>query len=461
MECEGRRSRPASPSTASSSSVRTGNSGAAHFAFSAGSYELHDLPEKAKCIAALETNPDDDGEGCAHVSLSLDKNMSRAPLLVRSSPAQGTGSYGGLPILSMSSSPGESDLDSDHVTIRDRILRRGKRKGKSKLRESEPATSHYSTFLNRSQDESIRSEPIYTNSRTRRRSIKNGSASRALNLDFEEQEESGLEPRFNASSVASSTPDVLEYLKSSSSSSRFDDPDAAESSESDELHDLKSNGQPSDNSPYTQVRASVAATDDVSLSINTPRMWMLSMFFAILGSSTNLFFSLRFPSVSITPIIALLLVHPLGLLWDQIFKRGDDPHEVFVNGSIQPGEPSDSQDYWKRRLRLWLAQGRWNEKEHCCVYISSNVSFGFAFATDVSLAHDVTSTTCTNIGAGHCRTNKILPSGSRYCLPDTSDPINPNLGLRARRTHASISRSAKWNDMAIHIGIHSHVYSVT
>ncbi|KAL8996061.1 MAG: hypothetical protein Q9169_004337 [Polycauliona sp. 2 TL-2023] len=28
-------------------------------------------------------------------------------------------------------------------------------------------------------------------------------------------------------------------------------------------------------------------------------------------------------------------------------------------------------------------QGRWNEKEHACVYISSNVSFGFAFATDV------------------------------------------------------------------------------
>jgi RES domain-containing protein len=36
------------------------------------------------------------------------------------------------------------------------------------------------------------------------------------------------------------------------------------------------------------------------------------------------------------------------------------------------------------RVRLWLGQGRWNEKEHACVYISSNVSFGFAFATDVS-----------------------------------------------------------------------------
>ncbi len=37
----------------------------------------------------------------------------------------------------------------------------------------------------------------------------------------------------------------------------------------------------------------------------------------------------------------------------------------------------------KHMFRLWLAQGKWNEKEHACVYISSNVSFGFAFATDV------------------------------------------------------------------------------
>jgi hypothetical protein len=124
--------------------------------------------------------------------------------------------------------------------------------------------------------------------------------------------------------------------------------------------------------------------------------------FAILGSSTNLFFSLRYPSVSITPIIALLLVHPLGLLWDQILKRPSDPEEEFVNGTLNRGGSVSSGSSYasgsrsnslralhksrskRRRLRLWLAQGRWNEKEHCCVYISSNVSFGFAFATDVS-----------------------------------------------------------------------------
>ncbi|RAL66799.1 hypothetical protein DID88_007582 [Monilinia fructigena] len=117
-------------------------------------------------------------------------------------------------------------------------------------------------------------------------------------------------------------------------------------------------------------------------------MWALSMLFAILGSSTNLFFSLRYPSVSITPVIALLLVHPLGLMWDGVLKRRDDPDEEFIDGHRcstreEGNERSGKPATGLRRLRLWLAQGKWNEKEHSCVYISSNVSFGFAFATDI------------------------------------------------------------------------------
>jgi OPT family small oligopeptide transporter len=145
---------------------------------------------------------------------------------------------------------------------------------------------------------------------------------------------------------------------------------------------------PPDNSPYAQVRATVPATDDVSLSINTPRMWILALIFSLTGSAANLFFSLRYPSVAITPIIALVLVHPLGKFWDVLLKRTGDPIEVFENGTLHHREPLSSEldppkAPWRSRVRQWLAQGRWNEKEHACVYISSNVSFGFAFATDV------------------------------------------------------------------------------
>jgi hypothetical protein len=118
-------------------------------------------------------------------------------------------------------------------------------------------------------------------------------------------------------------------------------------------------------------------------------MWLLSLLFSLTGSAANLFFSLRYPSVAITPIIALVLVHPLGKFWDVVFKQPSDPLEVFENGSLQRREPrsgdlDSSSPPLVSRVRLWFAQGRWNEKEHACVYISSNVSFGFAFATDVS-----------------------------------------------------------------------------
>ncbi|KAF8247114.1 OPT superfamily oligopeptide transporter [Wilcoxina mikolae CBS 423.85] len=142
----------------------------------------------------------------------------------------------------------------------------------------------------------------------------------------------------------------------------------------EEEEDEEDENDPVDNSPYPEVRASVLATDDESLSINTPRMWTLSLLFTLVGSSTNLFFSLRYPSISITPVIALLLAHPLGKLWDRAFPESlneeEDGEVVKVNNTVE-------------RLRRWLGQGRWNRKEHACVYISSNVSFGFAFATDV------------------------------------------------------------------------------
>ena len=170
---------------------------------------------------------------------------------------------------------------------------------------------------------------------------------------------------------------------------RNDQPDEGLPLRGEDEDSAASDGEHEENSPHDAVRASVPPTDDTTLSINTPRMWCLSVLFSILGSSTNLFFSLRYPSVAITPVIALLLVHPLGHLWDFLLKRSYDPGEEFVDGnrtpSILEGEegPTPRRDRRKTSWRLWLAQGRWNEKEHTCVYVSSNVAFGFAFATDV------------------------------------------------------------------------------
>ncbi|KAH5696161.1 hypothetical protein HBI44_111420 [Parastagonospora nodorum] len=342
------------------------------------SYELHVLPEKARPSATSETRPDD--EHCVlRASRSNSKHtgeMSRVPLLVRSSPAQGTGSYGGLPILSLS-----PDSDENHVT---RSSSQGRRKGKSKLATSISARtlrSQGSGHASSSRQDSRRRNS--TTSRWRPRD--EHRSSNALGDELDSHDITGFEARFNASGSDPAIAGLPIHLDSSENSSTSTRRDESDESEEDDIHDTK--GNPSDDSPYAQVRASVANTDNTSLSIDTPRMWFLSIIFAIAGSSTNLFFSLRYPSVSLTPIIALLLVHPLGLLWDQLLKRHDDPEETFVNGCIIKSTYSSGTSLyktsWKRRFRLWLAQGRWNEKEHCCVYVSSNVSFGFAFATDV------------------------------------------------------------------------------
>jgi OPT family oligopeptide transporter len=158
------------------------------------------------------------------------------------------------------------------------------------------------------------------------------------------------------------------------------------------------------NAPSDPVEGEESPSEFPKCSIDTPRMWTLSILFAVFGSSINLFFSLRYPSVSISPIIALLLAHPLGLLWDRLFSASAtgtayhpiiDETEHVIDESSPLNSPTPSQGFsnlqenqsstqntWLR-VKLWLGQGRWNEKEHCCVFIASNVSFGFAFATDV------------------------------------------------------------------------------
>jgi hypothetical protein len=276
---------------------------------------------------------------------------------------------------------GPDDSAEHHVT---NAPSRGRRKGRSKLANSEPVQDRRRRSADHRRSERCDSDatsPVAT----RRRARDGSRSSRTLADNLDESGGARFEAKFNGSGLDSVTVGIPSYFDSdqtSTSSTRLDDD---ELSDDGSLFDVKSN--PLDDSPYAQVRASVAATDDISLSIDTPRMWCLSIIFAIAGSSTNLFFSLRYPSVSLTPIIALLLVHPLGLFWDRILKRSDDPEETFLDGHLQgstyPAQYSQPKASWKRQIRLWLAQGRWNEKEHCCVYVSSNVSFGFAFATDV------------------------------------------------------------------------------
>ncbi|KAI0132124.1 sexual differentiation process protein isp4 [Xylariales sp. AK1849] len=289
--------------------------------------------------------------------------MSKAPLLHPSSAGFETGSYGAAPMNPVIDDNGDTNEDFSELPGRHAP---GAEDTRHRRRKSGSTTR--SDGLGRTSTSSIR---------PRQQSEEIGGSTVA----------GGVDGRFGLTEMSLAN-DTLSDVKSDASST-----DGEGGSDEDCASDMGNDNDPPDNSPYAQVRASVAPTDNTTLSISTPRMWILSTLFAILGSSTNLFFSLRYPSVAITPVIALLLVHPLGLLWDLLLKQHDDPPEEFIDGvrvSVpNPGFPSDhgsaprKQMSRAQRLRLWLAQGTWNEKEHSCVYVSSNVSFGFAFATDV------------------------------------------------------------------------------
>ncbi|KAK7997966.1 hypothetical protein PG989_006006 [Apiospora arundinis] len=296
--------------------------------------------------------------------------MSKAPLLIRSSPGFGTGSYGAAPI-----NPAADNLAVDGDDGLAEISQR-------RSTEAEPDNSRRRKSQSTTRSNGLARESISSLSRRRRISEEIGGSTVI----------GGVEGRFGVTETSLSSEPIIDAKSNSSSLRGDDDGNGSDVSDGEFAADINDEDPP-DNSPYPQVRASVAPTDNTTLSINTPRMWILSTLFAVLGSSTNLFFSLRYPSVAITPVIALLLVHPLGLLWDFALKRRTDPTEEFVDGerasasgALQPrsdGSTVSEKRSRRERFRLWLAQGKWNEKEHSCVYVSSNVSFGFAFATDV------------------------------------------------------------------------------
>ncbi|KAF5331928.1 hypothetical protein D9611_008937 [Ephemerocybe angulata] len=87
----------------------------------------------------------------------------------------------------------------------------------------------------------------------------------------------------------------------------FDDPNLD--------RDAATEGILEDDSPYPEVRVAVANTDDPDLPVSTIRSWTLGLVWAVIIAGLNQFFYFRYPSVTITGIVAQLLIFPLGRLW--------------------------------------------------------------------------------------------------------------------------------------------------
>ncbi|SCU97646.1 LAMI_0F10814g1_1 [Lachancea mirantina] len=67
-------------------------------------------------------------------------------------------------------------------------------------------------------------------------------------------------------------------------------------------------------SPYPEVRATVANTDDPTVVLNHWRTWFLTTIFVVVFAGVNQFFSLRYPTLTINFLVAQVLCFPVGKL---------------------------------------------------------------------------------------------------------------------------------------------------
>ncbi|KAF9038022.1 OPT oligopeptide transporter [Panaeolus papilionaceus] len=113
-----------------------------------------------------------------------------------------------------------------------------------------------------------------------------------------------------------------------------------------------------DDSPYPEVRSAVANTDDTSIPSSTFRAWVLGIIWAIIIPGLNQFFFFRYPAVSVTSVVAQLLIFPMGRAWAR----------VVPNVSI---------------FGLQINPGPFSIKEHVLATIMASVGAGSAYATDI------------------------------------------------------------------------------
>ncbi|KAF3347535.1 hypothetical protein VdG2_04257 [Verticillium dahliae VDG2] len=119
-----------------------------------------------------------------------------------------------------------------------------------------------------------------------------------------------------------------------------------------------------EDSPYAEVRSAVRNYDE-DAPCNTIRAWTIGLLLVVLGASMNTFFSLRSPSIGISPLVAQIISWPIGHGWTKVM-----PTRRFETFGIR----------WS------LNPGPFNRKEHSIIVVMASVSFSVAYATDIILA---------------------------------------------------------------------------
>lgn len=119
-----------------------------------------------------------------------------------------------------------------------------------------------------------------------------------------------------------------------------------------------------DDAPLPEVRAVVRPYDDDTLPVNTFRAWFLGLIFTVVGAGVNQFFSMRYPGITITSLVAQLVSYPCGQFLAHVL-----PIWTISLGKLGSFQLNPDRSF--------------NKKEHTIITIMANISFTSAWATDV------------------------------------------------------------------------------
>ncbi|OBZ67243.1 Sexual differentiation process protein isp4 [Grifola frondosa] len=150
-----------------------------------------------------------------------------------------------------------------------------------------------------------------------------------------------------------------------------------------------------DDSPYPEVRSAVANTDDPLMPVSSLRVWVLGLIWAVIIPGMNQFFFFRFPSVTVSGIVAQLISFPIGRAWARFMPK------VKIFG-------------------IALNPGPFNVKEHVLITIMASVGAGSAYATDI-------------VAVQRVYYNQIYSFGYQWMVVMSTQLIGFSIGGIARR----------------------------
>ena len=190
-------------------------------------------------------------------------------------------------------------------------------------------------------------------------------------IDFFDKEKKGVIITTSTSTPNPEVDDISSggYIDYESGSGKEERAEGLETGEEEEDELLKYSPDEildpeADNAPLPEVRAVVETTDDVTLPVNTLRAWFLGVIFTIVGSGVNQFFSMRYPGVTISALVAELIAFPCGQLLALVLPLWTINCGKLGKLVINPDR-------------------KFNKKEHTLITIMANISFTSSWATDV------------------------------------------------------------------------------